>query len=83
MQDKEDAKFAVDQGLDYICLSFVQTADDVDELRTYMKVSLSLSSLWLAQPIIGARKRGINPSRQSVKDSETRLLGPQAAIDHF
>jgi pyruvate kinase len=36
-KDKEDAKFAVDQGLDYICLSFVQTADDVYELRTYMK----------------------------------------------
>lgn len=36
-KDKEDAKFAVDQGLDYICLSFVQTADDVHELRTFMQ----------------------------------------------
>lgn len=36
-KDKEDAKFAVEQALDYICLSFVQTADDVHELRGYMK----------------------------------------------
>jgi len=36
-KDKEDAKFAVEQGLDYICLSFVQTADDVYELRDFMK----------------------------------------------
>jgi len=36
-KDKEDAKFAVEQELDYICLSFVQTADDVYELRNYMK----------------------------------------------
>jgi pyruvate kinase len=38
-KDKEDAKFAVEQGLDYICLSFVQTADDVYELREFMKAN--------------------------------------------
>lgn len=38
-KDKEDAKFAVEQGLDYICLSFVQTADDVYELREFMKAA--------------------------------------------
>lgn len=38
-KDKEDAKFAVEQGLDYICLSFVQTADDVYELRDFMKAN--------------------------------------------
>lgn len=36
-KDKEDAAFAVVQGLDYICLSFVQTADDVYELQEFMK----------------------------------------------
>jgi len=35
-KDKEDAKFAVEQGLDYIAMSFVQTADDILELRTFM-----------------------------------------------
>jgi len=38
-KDKEDAKFAVEQNLDYICMSFVQTADDVYELRNFMKDS--------------------------------------------
>jgi pyruvate kinase len=38
-KDKEDAKFAVEQGLDYICLSFVQTADDVYELQEFMKAN--------------------------------------------
>lgn len=42
-KDKEDAKFAVDIGLDYICLSFVQTADDVYELRNFMKDQLGPS----------------------------------------
>jgi pyruvate kinase len=36
-KDKEDAKFSVEQNLDYICLSFVQSADDVIELREFMK----------------------------------------------
>jgi len=36
-KDKEDAAFAVVHGLDYICLSFVQTADDVYELQEFMK----------------------------------------------
>jgi pyruvate kinase len=40
-KDKEDAKFAVEQGLDYICLSFVQTADDVHELRHFMRDNAS------------------------------------------
>jgi len=35
-KDKDDAKFAVQQGLDYVCCSFVQTADDVIELREFM-----------------------------------------------
>jgi len=38
-KDKEDSTFAVEQGLDYICLSFVQTADDVTELREHMSQS--------------------------------------------
>jgi pyruvate kinase len=36
-KDKEDALFAVEQGLDYIAASFVQTADDITELRQWMK----------------------------------------------
>jgi pyruvate kinase len=36
-KDKEDAKYAVEQELDYICASFVQTAEDVIELREFMK----------------------------------------------
>lgn len=43
-KDKEDATFAVQQGLDYICLSFVQTADDVHELREHMKASASAAA---------------------------------------
>lgn len=43
-KDKEDAKFAVEQGLDYICLSFVQTADDVLELREFMKESAHVAA---------------------------------------
>jgi pyruvate kinase len=36
-KDKEDAVFAVGQGLDYIAASFVQTAEDITELRQWMK----------------------------------------------
>lgn len=43
-KDKEDAKFAVEQNLDYICLSFVQTADDVHELREFMKAAAGVGS---------------------------------------
>ncbi len=32
-KDKEDARFAIAQGVDFLALSFVQSADDVRELR--------------------------------------------------
>jgi len=35
-KDKLDATYAVQQGLDYICASFVQTAEDIIELREWM-----------------------------------------------
>jgi len=36
-KDKEDAKFAIEQGVDYFALSFVRRAADVRELRHYLK----------------------------------------------
>jgi len=36
-KDKQDALFAVEQGLDYIAASFVQNGDDIKELRAYMQ----------------------------------------------
>jgi len=36
-KDKQDAIFAVEQGLDFVAASFVQTADDIIELRQWMK----------------------------------------------
>jgi pyruvate kinase len=32
-KDKEDLAFGIEQGVDWIALSFVQSADDIDELR--------------------------------------------------
>lgn len=36
-KDREDAIFALEQNVDYIALSFVQTANDIEELRTLIK----------------------------------------------
>ena len=36
-KDKEDAKFALEQGVDHFALSFVRRAADVRELRHYLK----------------------------------------------
>ena len=36
-KDRADAKFALDQGVDYFALSFVRRAADVQELRHYLK----------------------------------------------
>ncbi len=35
-KDREDARFAVEQQLDYLALSFVRTGDDVCELRSWL-----------------------------------------------
>jgi pyruvate kinase len=35
-KDKKDVLFAIQQGLDYIALSFVRSADDMLELRTFL-----------------------------------------------
>lgn len=53
-KDKEDAKFAVEMKLDYICLSFVQTADDVYELRDFMKYVVILSLMFSIDSICRA-----------------------------
>lgn len=36
-KDIDDAKFGATHGADYICLSFVQTGNDIDELRNIIK----------------------------------------------
>jgi len=36
-KDKEDALFALEQGVDYFALSFVRRAADVDELRDFLR----------------------------------------------
>jgi len=36
-KDREDAKFGLDLGVDFMALSFVRRADDVEELRRLMK----------------------------------------------
>ncbi|MBI5958396.1 MAG: pyruvate kinase [Chloroflexi bacterium] len=36
-EDREHVKFAIEQGVDYLALSFVRTADDIRELRWLMR----------------------------------------------
>jgi pyruvate kinase len=38
-KDKKDAKFALDLGVDFLALSFVKTADDVDQLKNLVNES--------------------------------------------
>ena len=35
-KDKEDLKFSLDQGVDFVALSFVRSAEDVDVLRSFI-----------------------------------------------
>jgi pyruvate kinase len=36
-KDKQDIKFAVEESMDFIAMSFVRTAKNVQELREYLK----------------------------------------------
>lgn len=44
-KDQEDALFAIEQNADYIALSFVQTAQDLDELRDLIKTKKSRAKI--------------------------------------